>query len=260
MTVHSQPLVPENSNPHGSTLARSLAGRPFEVPVAVSRALDLHFNGYWDYPEACRALAKAKRDGFADAIPAIAASALAALAPVQPQALIDRLTMLGMSMMHGKDPAQVKAWLHETARLLSDLPQDILFTAIDECVKEPGRVFVPTVGEIREKAMEPMRTMERTAARLNRVAKLIEEGADIPPAEPEKSWDWRNQQEVVEPNRCTPEEAAAILAEFGLKGSTAESLTRHLGAPRKPTRADYIAMGVDPATLDRTDSSENMPC
>lgn len=49
--------------------------------------------------------------------------------------------------------------------------------------------------------------------------------------------------------RCTPEEAAAILAKYGLSSAAEERVKRRLGRLRMPTRADYIAMGVDPAVL-----------
>jgi hypothetical protein len=121
------------------------------------------------------------------------------------------------------------------------------------------------VGEIREKAAGPLRDRERKAARLNAVAKLIAEGADIPPAEPEmrtRGFGSTAVEEFDESKRCTPEDAAAILEEFGLSSGMAKSLKRHLGSPRRPTRADYIAMGVDPAILDRKrpSDSESLPC
>ncbi len=49
---------------------------------------------------------------------------------------------------------------------------------------------------------------------------------------------------------CTPEQAKAILAElaFGTP-SAASQLKRHDGPAKSPTRADYIALGVDPGVL-----------
>lgn len=219
-------------------------------------------DGQWDHPDAVRGIARLKRDGLVDTIPALSTAAIAALAPVSTTALVDRLTLLGLSMPGGKDGPQMSAWLHETGRLLHDLPEDILFNAIDECVKEPGRIFVPTVGEIREKAAGPLRQRERTAARLRKMAILIEDGEDIPPAEPEMKWSWPVKEEVFdESTRCTPEEAAAICAEFGLSSTATAMATRHLGPAKAPTRADYIALGVDPSILDRNrEPSGEMPC
>jgi hypothetical protein len=50
------------------------------------------------------------------------------------------------------------------------------------------------------------------------------------------------------PQPVPPEVTAAIKAEFGL-GTSEVSETRHIGTPKMPTRADYIALGVDPANL-----------
>lgn len=198
-----------------------------------------------------KALSRAKHEGALDALPALADKAAASLTPVEYGALIDRLTLLGMSMAAGKDSDQIKAWLHETARLLSDLPQAVLFDAIDECVKEPGRVFAPSVGEIRDKAAEPLRRREREAARLRWLTNLVAEGTDIPEwAEPEP---WPGRPERTEPD-CTPEQAAAILAEFGLKGSSGDKLAAMLTPEKPKTRADYIAEGRDPPPLKSKDT------
>ena len=41
---------------------------------------------------------------------------------------------------------------------------------------------------------------------------------------------------------CSPEDAAKILAEYGLKSETQEKLCRYLGEPRVPTEADYAEL------------------
>lgn len=80
--------------------------------------------------------------------------------------------------------------------------------------------------------------------------------------EVETAWRWRKEgkfggqtntcppPQSPKPEYCTPEQAAAIMEEFGLRSETRETIRRHLGPPRKPTRQDYIDMGVDPAVLD----------
>jgi hypothetical protein len=220
------------------------------VPANTNQALCLTAECSWNYHDAVAGLARAKRDGVdVEGIPALAAKAHAALAPVESQPLIDRLTLLGMSMMHGKDAAQVQAWLHETARLLADLPEDILFDAIDECVKEHGRVFAPTVGEIRERADSALRLRQRVASRLQQVADLIASGVDVPAADPVKSWMSPPEPAFREQDRCSPEDAAQILSELGISSTAAATAKRHLGPLGKPTREDYIALGVDPSSL-----------
>jgi hypothetical protein len=63
-------------------------------------------------------------------------------------------------------------------------------------------------------------------------------------------------RQLPPPDVCTPEAAAAILAEMGLSSAAEQTVKRYLGAPRRPTRADYIAMGVYPADLTTSTSNE----
>jgi hypothetical protein len=203
-----------------------------------------------EYPSQLKALARAKHMGMLAAIPALADKAAAALVPVDHNELVDRLTMLGMSMANGKDAEQVRAWLHETARLLSDLPKRVLFDAIDDCVKEPGRVFVPSVGEIRERAASSLQRAERIAARLRLLAKLIAEGVDLPEwVEPTAGRFTIPPATEPEKEVCTPEQAAAILAEFGLSSSYGAKLAGMLKPEPEKSRADYIAEGREPPPL-----------
>lgn len=236
--------------------ANSLASVPFEVPQRIVRALwldtGLHSFSYgasYDFPDQMRALSKARHEGFLDAIPALADKAGAALAPIATQTLRDRLTMLGMSMANGKHPDEVKAWLHETARLLGDLPQSVLFNAIDDCVKEPGRVFLPSVGEIREKVAAPLHRLEVHAARLRRLAQLIEEGVEIPAWVPPPQWGQPDPLPQPEPV-CTPEQAAEILAEFNLPSSYGEKLAGLLKPDAPKSRAEMIAQGIAPPPIN----------
>ncbi|MFA6031829.1 MAG: hypothetical protein WC889_02880 [Myxococcota bacterium] len=138
--------------------------------------------------------------------------------PATPDWLQKRLRLLWKS----STPAgslDATAWLHETGRLLADLPQDILAAAIDTAVMQSARGFMPSVGEIRAIAEPHARTRRLQEDRLRAAI------------------DWTPPVPVpVEPT-CTPEEAAAILAEEGIK--LAE---RPLQA--QPTLADYIELGL----------------
>src|SRR4051794_14621369 len=110
MTAHSLTVVPNNSGAAalGSKPAhRSLAPLPFEIPPQVSTLLVLSFGGSFQQDSAMRALAQAKHEGFINAIPALAGKALEALQPCPQNALVDRLTLLGMSMANGKDAEQI---------------------------------------------------------------------------------------------------------------------------------------------------------
>lgn len=225
------------------------------MPPAIVSALSLDISYDYEYSDAMRALSRAKHDGFLEVIPQLAAKAIAASVPVEHQPLIDRLTMLGMSMMHGKDSAQIQAWLHETARLLGDIPEGVLFDAIDGCVQEPGRVFVPSVGEIRERASEALRKQERRAARLNRLATLIAEGVQIPDWVDPPKWG-EARSEFREDDRCTPEQAKAILAEFGLPSGFSDKLAGLLQPEPPKSRADLIAEGSEPPPIGKTPDAD----
>lgn len=166
------------------------------------------------------------------------------LRPVDHGALVDRLTLLGMSMANGKDADQIKAWLHETARLLGDLPRSVLFDAIDECVKECS--FLPSVAEIRDKAALPLRKKELAAARLSYCAKLLDEGETIPDYIAPPRNQWTREKEAEPP--CTPEEAAAILKEYGFS-SINGAVSAVMKRPPEPKRADYVAQGIEPPPL-----------
>jgi hypothetical protein len=63
-------------------------------------------------------------------------------------------------------------------------------------------------------------------------------------------------RQLPPPDVCTPEAAAAILAEMGLSSAAEQTVKRCFGTPRWPTKADYIALGVDPSVLTTSTSNE----
>ena len=145
-------------------------------------------------------------------------------------------------------------WLRETGRLLADLPGDILQHAIDEAVKGAKAGFMPTVGEIRAIA-DPIH--EERIVQERRLRAL----ANPPQSSPEL-------RIVQQPEGMTPDQAEewnAIMAKAGAStryhpdGSRYEvsrnsESPRVNGPARRPTRADYIELGVDPAVLDQISS------
>src|SRR4051812_13255817 len=99
MTAHSLAVVPSNHQGGSRPTHRSLEN--FRIPPAIAKALPQLRYSRFEYQDEMRALARAKHDGFIEAIPTLANRDAAALAPVQEKLLLDRLTMLGMSMAHG---------------------------------------------------------------------------------------------------------------------------------------------------------------
>jgi hypothetical protein len=66
--------------------------------------------------------------------------------------IVDRLTVLAAMFSIGRHPAAAQdlaIWLAETARMMEDLPHDLLGFAIDDAVKSRSNGFIPSVGEIR---------------------------------------------------------------------------------------------------------------
>ncbi len=166
--------------------------------------------------------------GYADNLPAMAAQMRSALAGVETEWLVDRLSLMWDAMGHSKSDDVATAWLHETTRLLSDLPQDICSDAIDEAVKASERGFIPAIGEIRKYADPLLAKRKRAAARLNA---LVNFRAEKPAA--------------VE--QIDPADVSVILEQHGFGDVAAKLANKAKGpapAPKMPTAEDYAAMGV----------------
>lgn len=166
------------------------------MPLPVISAL-ADSGGSWHREHALRII---EREGC-DA-PALLDALNAGLEPVDNHWLAARLTVLWKS----STPAgslDAKAWLHETGRLLCDLPRDILAQAIDTAVQSSLRGFMPTVGEIRAIAKPLQEERKRQAARM-RVVVHGELGRPRYPWEPE-------EREIAPEDLCTPEEAEALI-------------------------------------------------
>ncbi|MGT2515636.1 hypothetical protein ACVOMT_16630 [Sphingomonas panni] len=96
----------------------------------------------------------------------IAANMQTALQPATHERRTKRLTRMGLAFGHERDADRAKMWLEETARLLADLPDDILGHAIDSAVKASERGFLPAVGQIRAFADPMLRDRREQAGRL----------------------------------------------------------------------------------------------
>lgn len=126
-----------------------------------------------------------------------------------------------------------KAWLASAMMTLKDIPEDLLRRGVEEARKvadHPAKIVPAIVAEIKT---------EWARRRQNRGKVLwFTELAKAPPGDPGGE------------DACSPEQAKAIMEEFGLRQETRADLRRHLGPPKRPTRQDYIELGADPAVLD----------
>lgn len=139
-----------------------------------------------------------RRDGLGDRIEGIAVAIREATTPADPLWLSNRLSTLWLAMCPGRTEEQATAWLHETQRLLRDIPSDILAEAVDDAVKASSRGFLPSVGEIRLHADPALKKRMLLARRMEAVLSAPPES--VAPA----------HDEFDPATRCTPEEAAAV--------------------------------------------------
>jgi len=138
------------------------------LPRAVALALtdSAHSGDAWDAEEAMREITAA---GQRDRLPMLAEQFATSLAAVDRAWLDDRLSLAWLAMGHSKSGDVATAWLSETARLLADIPQDIVSEAIDEAIKASDKGFLPSVGAIRKFADPLVAKRKRVAARLARL-------------------------------------------------------------------------------------------
>jgi hypothetical protein len=200
------------------------------TPLVSSALRD--YAGRWLPQEARRVFEREHVD-----VPALIAQHESALAPVASDWLASRLKLLWKSSTPSGS-LSATAWLHETGRLLSDLPHDIAAWAIDEAVKRSERGFMPSVGEIRALAEPKLLERRRSLGRL----KLVRDCKIDRKPEP-----------LAPEDRCTPEQAREIMERCGIKpDETDESRAAaraHRDPPRAPDRQWYLDNGVAPEDL-----------
>ncbi len=122
------------------------------------------------------------------------------------------------TMARNESPDEARASFEKLIHDLSDVPADILRSACSGYVNQPGTQFFPRgAGELRAFTQPLVATRVHRAYRLGLMAKECDSMFN-------------------DADRCTPDQAAAILEEFGIRGERAKSLKAHLGPPRNPTR------------------------
>lgn len=121
-----------------------------------------------------------------------------------------------------------RAWLASAAMTLKGIPADLLergIVAARRIADHPSRIVPAIMAEIGN-AWEARRESVRRE-QVEAVQRLPAPEADV----------------------CTPEQAAAIMAEFGLSSAMQETVKRHLGPPTMPPKEFYLEMGVEPSVL-----------
>lgn len=217
------------------------------------------------YFETPRALAELRDRGLLDEVRSAACAARLALAPVDHSRLTDRLAALGMMMAPNRPQAEAAIWLSEMARLLRDLPEDVLGASIDELVRTVK--FLPTCAEIRAIADPEMDRRRRVVSQLEAMVRYLDSGGTIP----------KPRHEPDRPKPATPLtseetlELNALLRRIGAFTRYRDDGSRYEvdadgkqkpvlpAPPRRPTRQDYLAMGVAPEVLDRIAADRTDP-
>lgn len=159
--TRTEPQAESIAIPAAPSLPRVIASAVEDNRFAVSS---------WNATSAALAI---RRDGYADRIEGMSRSFVTSLAPAPRDWLIDRLTLAWLASGHSKSEEVATAWLHETSRLLSDLPFDILASSIDLAIKQSERGFLPSVGSIRKIAEERVATRSRVVDRLGAIARAL---------------------------------------------------------------------------------------
>lgn len=212
------------------------------MPRAIASAIsDNQFSlSEWDVPTGLSRLSDEDRQR----VPGLAEQAEATLAPVNGQWLKDRLSTMYLAMSNDRDADRATAWLHETIRLLADLPQDIVGQAIDEAVKKSERGFLPSVGAIRSFADPMVEERQKKVRRLRKMAEVVLSTANGAP---------RIEREPFVP--CSPDDAASIMKEFGIGRIAAEKVRTidptKLRGPKSITVDDYVALGLSREDAER---------
>jgi hypothetical protein len=153
-------------------------------------------------------------------VPAMIRHADLALAPVSPKWLADRLKTLWKSTVPAGSMAAME-WLAETGRLIKHLPLDIVAHAIDETIRRSDKGFTPTASEILKHANVLIGERLRIRRRLEHVL----HGGPHP---------WKNEIDIAPEDLCSPEQAAEILASFGMKSAN----EAYRKTKREPTADD----------------------
>lgn len=142
----------------------------------VQAALSEPFSGQWD---AERALDHLDRLGIEQSVDQELGALTSASMPAPRPWFGKRLSSLWTLFMAARqaEPRAMTAWMIETARLLADLPFDIVGFAIDEAIRTARHNFIPSVGEIRAIADPLARQRQQQIDRLENLSAALRDPA-----------------------------------------------------------------------------------
>jgi predicted secreted protein len=167
------------------------------------------------------------------------------LTPIDPRILVKALSScLTLVAGVGMSTQERDLWLTSATITLKEWPEDLIRIGVERARKvadHPAKI-VPTIVAETETMLKRRKDV---LGKLMWIAKI------------EQDERWRDPlEDFDEADRCTPEQAAQIIAEVEaemgvkLRPDIQQYVRKHEGPPRKPTRQDYIDMGIDPAVLD----------
>ena len=185
------------------------------------------------------AAAKALTPALRSSLPVALAAANARLDAADPVAIMNKLTpALALTAGAGMTGGARTEWLTAAADALKGIPHDLLDRGVRvarSSADHPSKIIPLILAEVKDQWR--VRLRERGAVRA-----LSDLAADPPGDNGSR-------------DRCTPADAREIMKAHGIVGGEDPArptvMSGGSDAPgRRPTRADYLRMGVDPAVLD----------
>ena len=220
--------------------AMTLADNRAAVLAAIgSQACYLLDQGYGD------AAAKALTPALRSSLPVALAAANTRLDAADPVTIMNKLTpALALTAGAGMTGGARTEWLTAAADALKGIPHDLLDRGVRvarSAADHPSKIIPLILAEVKDQWR--VRLRERGAVRA--LAELAAHPLGV------------NGDE----DRCTPADAREILKAHGMAGGEDPSRPTIIKGGsdtpgRRPTRADYLRMGVDPAVLDAIEAAD----
>jgi hypothetical protein len=174
-------------------------------------------------------------DGAARTLRSVADEYRRSMTPATQQERTDILGELRLLTKHRNENVQEARMRFSLLRQhLSEVPAQVLREATKEYAKT-NKFFPDGPAEILPFIDRIMLPRKRMTYRLTALAREAEERLI--------------HETKIEKDPLTPEAAAAIIEEFGLRDETVERI-KPTGPAKRPTVEDYVAMGVDRATAE----------